>query len=43
VWGEDAAEFRPERFMNGSIPAAFMSFSKRPRDCIGTNLAYLEV
>jgi cytochrome P450 len=43
VWGEDAAEFNPDRFMKGIIPSAFMSFSKRPRDCIGTNLAYLEV
>ena len=43
AWGPDAAEFKPERFMNGIIPNAYMSFSKRPRDCIGTNLAYLEV
>lgn len=43
IWGEDAEEFKPERFMTGNIPIAFMSFSKRPRDCIGTNLAYLEV
>lgn len=43
IWGEDAEEFKPERFMKGSIPTAFMTFSKRPRDCIGTNLAYLEV
>lgn len=42
VWGDDAAEFNPDRFL-GSVPAAFMPFSKRPRDCIGTNLAYLEV
>jgi cytochrome P450 len=43
IWGDDAEEFNPERFMTGSIPTAFMSFSKRPRDCIGTNLAYMEV
>lgn len=43
IWGESRAEFKPERFMNGTIPLAFMTFSKRPRDCIGTNLAYLEV
>lgn len=43
VWGDDAAEFKPERFMARSIPTAFMSFSKRPRDCIGTNFAYMEV
>src|SRR6266496_4358666 len=38
-----ASQFKPERFLNGSTPPAFMSFSKPPRDCIGTNLAYLEV
>ena len=43
IWGHDAAEFRPERFLGKEIPRAFMPFSKRPRDCIGTNLAYLEV
>ena len=43
AWGEDAAEFKPERFMNGNIPTAYMTFSKRPRDCIGTNFAYLEI
>ena len=43
IWGEDAEEFKPERFLSGNIPLAFMPFSKRPRDCIGTNLAYLEV
>jgi len=43
VWGEDANEFRPERFMPGStIPWGYMPFSKRPRDCIGSTLAYLE-
>ena len=40
TWGEDASEFKSERFLT---PSVFMSFSKRPRDCIGTNLAYLEV
>lgn len=43
IWGEDAAEFKPERFLGGNIPVAFMTFSKRPRDCIGSSLAYLEV
>jgi len=43
IWGKDALEFKPERFLAGNIPIAFMPFSKRPRDCIGTNLAYLEV
>lgn len=44
VWGDDASEFRPDRFLNGkSIPWGYLVFSKRPRDCIGLNLAYLEV
>lgn len=43
IWGDDAEDFKPERFMRGTIPSSFMSFSKRPRDCMGTNLAYLEV
>jgi cytochrome P450 len=44
VWGEDAAEFRPERFLPGvPLPWGYMAFSKRPRDCIGSSLAYLEV
>jgi cytochrome P450 len=43
IWGDDAAEFRPERFMKKEIPLAFVPFSKRPRDCIGSNLAYMEV
>jgi cytochrome P450 len=44
VWGEDATEFRPERFLPGAtLPWGYIPFSKRPRDCIGSSLAYLEV
>lgn len=44
VWGEDASKFKPERFLGGKgIPWGYMAFAKRPRDCIGSNLAYLEV
>jgi cytochrome P450 len=44
VWGDDAWEFRPERFLPGaSVPRGYTPFSKRPRDCIGSNLAFLEV
>jgi cytochrome P450 len=44
IWGPTAAEFDPERFMLGNtIPYAYMPFATRPRDCIGRNLAYLEV
>jgi cytochrome P450 len=44
VWGETAEEFRPERFLSAeAAPRGYMPFSKRPRDCIGSTLAYLEV
>jgi cytochrome P450 len=44
VWGDDAGEFKPERFMPGKpLPWGYIPFSKRPRDCIGSSLAYLEV
>lgn len=43
IWGPTAANFIPERFMPGrAIPAAYMPFATRPRDCIGRSLAYLE-
>jgi cytochrome P450 family 709 len=43
VWGEDAGEFRPERFENGVTkaakhPNALLSFSSGPRSCIGQNI-----
>ena len=38
-WGEDANEFRPDRFLPENIknihPFAFLGFSGGPRDCIG--------
>jgi cytochrome P450 len=44
IWEEDAEDFKPERFMPGhSIPWGYLAFAKRPRDCIGSSLAYLEV
>ncbi|CAN6176342.1 unnamed protein product [Urochloa humidicola] len=47
VWGEDACEFRPERFENGVTraakhPNALLSFSSGPRSCIGQNFAMIE-
>jgi cytochrome P450 family 709 len=47
VWGEDAGEFRPERFENGVTraakhPNALLSFSSGPRSCIGQNFAMVE-
>ncbi|CAB3227972.1 unnamed protein product [Arctia plantaginis] len=36
-WGEDAEQFRPERFLEGHSrhPAAFVAFSHGPRNCLG--------
>ncbi|GMS93964.1 hypothetical protein PENTCL1PPCAC_16139, partial [Pristionchus entomophagus] len=44
IWGDDAEEFRPERwFEESSRPrAAFQSFGEGPRMCIGMRLAYME-
>ncbi|KAL5198441.1 hypothetical protein ABZP36_001953 [Zizania latifolia] len=47
VWGDDADEFRPERFENGvsraaNHPNALLSFSSGPRTCIGQNFAMIE-
>ncbi|GJP39063.1 hypothetical protein CLOM_g23452 [Closterium sp. NIES-68] len=47
LWGEDANEFKPERFENGinkaaTHPLAFIPFSVGPRTCIGQNFAVLE-
>jgi PHYB activation tagged suppressor 1 len=47
IWGEDAGEFRPERFENGVTraarhPNALLSFSSGPRSCIGQNFAMIE-
>ncbi|GMR38840.1 hypothetical protein PMAYCL1PPCAC_09036 [Pristionchus mayeri] len=44
IWGEDAEEFRPERWLEESTRAraAFQAFGEGPRMCIGMRLAYLE-
>ncbi|CAE6515556.1 unnamed protein product [Rhizoctonia solani] len=46
VWGNDAEEFRPERWLeddSSSLNKYFVPFSVGPRSCIGRNLAHMEV
>ncbi|POM73887.1 Cytochrome p450, partial [Phytophthora palmivora] len=50
VWGEDALEFKPERFLDtetGEVikvsSSKFCAFSAGPRICVGRNLAFLEM
>jgi cytochrome P450 len=47
VWGEDAHEFRPDRWLDDEYmsklpPGAFRPFERGPRACIGQELAMLE-
>jgi cytochrome P450 len=42
-WGPDAAEFRPDRWLEGDPPAAaFQAFGRGRRMCLGKRLAYIE-
>ncbi|KAH7335690.1 cytochrome P450 [Rhizoctonia solani] len=46
IWGADASEFRPDRWLDenaGSLNKYFVPFSLGPRSCIGRNLAYMEL
>ncbi|XP_022816375.1 cytochrome P450 4C1-like [Spodoptera litura] len=44
-WGDDAEQFRPERFLDTPLqhPAAFMAFSHGPRNCAGYQYAMLSM
>ncbi|KAF9796121.1 hypothetical protein SFRURICE_013585 [Spodoptera frugiperda] len=44
-WGDDADQFRPERFIDTQLkhPAAFLSFSYGPRNCLGYRYAMLSM
>ncbi|CAO3570764.1 unnamed protein product [Mortierella alpina] len=44
VWGSDAKEYKPERWMNGDKPSSskFISFHHGPRTCLGQQFATIE-
>ncbi|KAI5346745.1 PREDICTED: cytochrome [Prunus dulcis] len=48
IWGPDANEFKPERFIDGvskacKSPQAYIPFGLGPRLCLGKNLALVEL
>ncbi|XP_026424017.1 cytochrome P450 714C2-like [Papaver somniferum] len=48
IWGPDANEFKPERFVNGilgatKVPHAYIMFGLGPRTCLGQKFAIAEL
>ncbi|WJX92853.1 hypothetical protein P8452_74439 [Trifolium repens] len=48
IWGDDAEEFRPERWINNGIfqpesPFKFVAFHGGPRVCLGKDFAYRQM
>ncbi|KAK2988951.1 hypothetical protein RJ640_026219 [Escallonia rubra] len=48
IWGQDANEFKPERFSNGvsnacKVPQAYAPFGLGPRLCLGRNFAMVQL
>ncbi|KAJ7951019.1 putative Cytochrome P450 [Quillaja saponaria] len=48
IWGDDAEEFRPERWLNNGIfqpesPFKFIAFHAGPRTCLGKDFAYRQM
>jgi len=45
IWGEDALEFNPDRFVSNLKPSPFLftAFQAGPRTCLGQSLAMLEM
>ncbi|XP_042500101.1 cytochrome P450 704C1-like [Macadamia integrifolia] len=48
IWGEDAEEFQPERWLNNGVfqpesPFKFVSFNGGPRNCLGKEFAYRQM
>ncbi|VVA25035.1 Hypothetical predicted protein [Prunus dulcis] len=48
IWGKDADDFRPERWLNNGIfqpesPFKFVAFHVSPRICLGKDFAYWQM
>ncbi|KAJ0713969.1 putative abieta-7,13-dien-18-ol hydroxylase [Helianthus annuus] len=48
IWGEDAKEFRPERWLHDGVfqpqsPFKFTAFQGGPRICLGKEFAYRQM